>query len=151
MRLHAEYAAELARQLVFEVFRDETYTRGLNVTTTIRRDDQDSAYAALRRQVLEYDRKYGYRGPEAFIDLTSDPATRDQRIEDALVEAIDSPNLFPAVVLEASPTLVRVAPQGGAADRYQGRRTEIRRAITVRQGPTESKDRSWRGRARRTQ
>ncbi len=112
VRLHAEYAAELARQLVFEVFRDETYTRGLNVTTTIRRDDQDSAYAALRRQVLEYDRKYGYRGPEAFIDLTSDPATRDQRIEDALVEAIESPNLFPAVVLEASPTLVRVAPQG---------------------------------------
>ncbi|MGH6643874.1 MAG: penicillin-binding transpeptidase domain-containing protein, partial [Bradyrhizobium sp.] len=29
------------------------------------------------------------------------------------VEAMDSPNLFPAVVLEASPTLVRVALQGG--------------------------------------
>jgi len=38
---------------------------------------------------------------------------RDQRIEDALVEAIDSPNLIPAVVLEASPQLVRLALQGG--------------------------------------
>ena len=112
-RLHAEFASELARQLVFDVFRDETYTRGLNVYTTLRKDDQDAAYAAVRRQVLEYDRKYGYRGPEAFIDLLGDNGTREQRIEDALVEAMDSPNLYPAVVLEASPTLVRVALQGG--------------------------------------
>jgi penicillin-binding protein 1A len=112
-RLHAEYAAELARQLVFEVFRDETYTRGLNVLTTIRREDQEVAYTALRRAVMDYDRKYGYRGPEAFIDLAAEPGTRDQRIEDALVEAIESPNMVPAVVLEASPALVRLALQGG--------------------------------------
>ena len=113
VRLHAEFAAELARQLVFEVFRDETYTRGLNVVTTIRREDQEVAYLALRKAVMDYDRKYGYRGPEAFIDIAGDPPMRDQRIEDALVEAIDSPNLIPAVVLEASPQLVRLALQGG--------------------------------------
>jgi penicillin-binding protein 1A len=113
VRLHADFAAELARQLVYEVFRDETYTRGINVTTTISREDQEVAYAVLRKQVLDYDRKYGYRGPEAFIDLVSDPASRDQRIEDALVEAIESQNLIPAVVLEAAPTLVRVIVQGG--------------------------------------
>jgi penicillin-binding protein 1A len=113
VRLHAEFAAELARQLVFEVFRDETYTRGLNVVTTIRREDQEVAYIALRKAVMDYDRKYGYRGPEAFIDIAGDPPMRDQRIEDALVEAIDSPNLIPAVVLEASPQLVRLALQGG--------------------------------------
>ncbi len=113
VRLHAEFAAELARQLVFEVFRDETYTRGLNVVTTIRRADQEVAYIALRKAVMDYDRKYGYRGPEAFIDIAGDPPMRDQRIEDALVEAIDSPNLIPSVVLEASPQLVRLALQGG--------------------------------------
>ncbi len=113
VRMHAEFAAELARQLVFEVFRDETYTRGLNVVTTIRREDQEVAYIALRKAVMDYDRKYGYRGPEAFIDIAGDPPMRDQRIEDALVEAIDSPNLIPAVVLEASPQLVRLALQGG--------------------------------------
>ena len=114
VRLHAEYAAELARQLVYEVFRGETYTRGLNVTTTLRKADQEIAYASLRRQVLEYDRKYGYRGPEAFIELGHDPNLREQRIEDALVEAIESPNLLPAVVLETAPGLVRVVVQGGA-------------------------------------
>jgi penicillin-binding protein 1A len=112
-RLHAEFAAELARQLVYEVFREETYTRGLNVTTTLRREDQEVAYNALRKAVLDYDRKYGYRGPEAFIDLAVDPATRDQRIEDAIVEAIDSPNMVPAVVLEAAPQQVTVVLQGG--------------------------------------
>jgi penicillin-binding protein 1A len=114
VRLHAEYAAELARQLVYEVFRDETYTRGLNVFTTLRKDDQEVAYASLRKQVLDYDRKYGYRGPEAFIELHVDPVVREQRIEDALIEAIDSPNLVPAVVLDASPALVRAAVQGGS-------------------------------------
>ena len=120
MRLHAEYAAELARLLVYDVFRDETYTRGLNVTTTLRREDQEVAYGALRKAVLDYDRKYGYRGPEAFIDMVADPATRDQRIEDALVEAIDSPNMLPAVVLEATPQLVRLAVQGAQTVEIKG-------------------------------
>jgi penicillin-binding protein 1A len=120
LRVHAEYAAELARQLVFEVFHNETYTRGLNVTTTLRKDDQEVAYAALRRQVLDYDRKYGYRGPEAFIELGDDPNIREQRIEDALVEAIESPNLLPAVVLEVAQGSVRVVVQGGATLEIKG-------------------------------
>ncbi|MDH4115041.1 MAG: penicillin-binding transpeptidase domain-containing protein, partial [Burkholderiaceae bacterium] len=101
-------------QLVFDVFREETYTRGLNVTTTLRKDEQEVGYAALRRQILEYDRRYGYRGPEAFIELGDDPSVREQRIEDALVEAIESPNLLPAVVLEVAPGRVRVAAEGGS-------------------------------------
>ncbi|MGB3428329.1 MAG: penicillin-binding protein 1A [Burkholderiaceae bacterium] len=120
LRIHAEYAAELARQLVFEVFHNETYTRGLNVTTTLRKDDQEVAYAALRKQVLDYDRKYGYRGPEAFIELGDDPGIREQRIEDALIEAIESPNLLPAVVLEVAQGSVRVVVQGGGSLEIKG-------------------------------
>lgn len=118
-RLHAEFAAELARQLVFDVFRDETYTRGLNVYTTLQKADQETAYESVRAQILAYDRKYGYRGPEAFVDI-ADPASRDQRIEDALVEAIDSPNLVPGVVLEASPAAVKVALGGGEVAELKG-------------------------------
>ena len=40
---------------------------------------------------------------------------REQRIEDAIVEAIDSPNFFPAVVIEASPKEVKAIIQGGEA------------------------------------
>ncbi|MEG0820960.1 MAG: penicillin-binding protein 1A [Burkholderiaceae bacterium] len=111
-RLHAEFAAELARMLVFDVFRDETYTRGLNVYTTLLKADQETAYNAVRTQILAYDRKYGYRGPESFVDI-ADATTRDQRIEDALVEAIDSPNLIPGVVLEVNAGTVKLALGGG--------------------------------------
>ena len=113
--LHAQFAAEMARQAMFETFREETYTLGLNVHTTLVSGEQLAAYEAVRTQVLAYDRRYGYRGPEAFIELPADAAQRDQRIEDAVVEAIDSPNLFPAVVVEASPQQVRAIMQGGEA------------------------------------
>ncbi|MEG2901601.1 MAG: transglycosylase domain-containing protein, partial [Massilia sp.] len=44
--VHAEYVAEMARQLVYEQFKEDTYTRGLNVFTTITKADQDAAYLA---------------------------------------------------------------------------------------------------------
>jgi penicillin-binding protein 1A len=111
--VHAEFASEMARQAMFEIFREETYTRGLNVVTTLVAKEQQVAWNAVREHVLEYDRRYGYRGPEAFIEIPADTKLRDQRIEDALIEAIDSPNLFPAVVLEAAPKKVVAVLQGG--------------------------------------
>ncbi len=141
LRVHAEFASELARQLVFDVFGSETYTRGLNVTTTLRKDDQEVAYAALRKAVLDYDRKYGYRGPESFIELGNDANVREQRIEDALVEAIESPNLLPAVVLEVDQGSVRVAVAGRCHARHQERRPEVRRAVAVPEGAAEPQDR----------
>ncbi len=110
--LNAQFAAEMARQAMFDVFREETYTRGLNVYTTLVSGEQVAAYEAVRNQVLTYDRRYGYRGPEAFIELPKDPAQREQRIEDAIVEAIDSPNLLPAVVVAASVKEVKAVIQG---------------------------------------
>lgn len=110
---HAEYAAEMARQLMFDTFREETYTRGLNVVTTLIAKEQQAAFTAVREQVLKYDRRHGYRGPEGFIEIPQDSKQRDQRIEDALIEAIDSPNLFPAVVLEAEAKRVVAMMQGG--------------------------------------
>ncbi len=111
--LHAESAAEMARQAMFDVFREEAYTRGLNVYTTLISGEQLAANDAVRNQVLVYDRRYGYRGPEAFIELPADQGQREQRIEDAIVEAIDSLNLYPAVVIEASPKQVKAVMQGG--------------------------------------
>ncbi|MBY0571686.1 MAG: transglycosylase domain-containing protein, partial [Burkholderiaceae bacterium] len=54
--VHAEYVAEMARQLVYEQFKEDTYTRGLNVYTTITKPDQDAAYLSLRRGVMEYEK-----------------------------------------------------------------------------------------------
>ena len=54
--LHAEYVAELVRTLMFDVFQQETYTRGLNVYTTINSEDQNFAYQKIVGQVQSYNR-----------------------------------------------------------------------------------------------
>src|ERR1700744_148413 len=73
--VHAEYVAEMVRQMMYAQYREEAYTRGLNVVTTIDSADQDVAYHALRKGLMDYERRHGYRGPEAFIDL---PTYEDQ-------------------------------------------------------------------------
>ncbi len=70
--LHAEYVAETVRQMVFAQYGAETYTRGLNVTTTLVADEQRAAYRALRQGIMDYERRQIYRGPEKFIDLPID-------------------------------------------------------------------------------
>lgn len=109
----ADHAAELVRQSVYEQFKEETYTRGINVITTLRKVDQDAAYAALRRGVIDYDRRQGYRGPEDYIDLPRGKDDRNDAIDDILAKHPDSGELLAAVVLAASPKQVRAEIRSG--------------------------------------
>jgi len=116
----APYAAELARQLAFELFRENTYVAGLNVYTTILSSDQRVANAAVRAGVIAYDRKYGYRGPEAFVELSTDPAKAEEQIDDALSAAPDVGDFLSAVVLESGPQLVKATRGRGAVVEIRG-------------------------------
>lgn len=111
--VHAEYVAEMARQMVYEQFKEETYTRGLNVFTSITKADQDAAYLALRRGVMDYEKRHGYRGPENFIQIPAAKAEADDAIEIELAEHADSDDIVAAVVLEASPKSVRAVLSSG--------------------------------------
>ncbi|MFC0133503.1 penicillin-binding protein [Massilia eurypsychrophila] len=117
---HAEYVAELARQVVYAQLKEEAYTRGIVVTTTIVKADQDAAYQSMRRNVLAYDQRHGYRGPEAVIDLPADPQQRNDAIDEALQKRRSSDGLLPAVVLAASPRLVRAETVDGATIEITG-------------------------------
>ena len=101
-RVHAEYVAETVRQLMYSQYGDETYTRGLNVYTTLRSTDQTMAYKALRRGIMDYERRQIYRGPEKFIDLPSSPQEAQDAIDDALLDNPDNGDVMSAVVMEAS-------------------------------------------------
>jgi penicillin-binding protein 1A len=96
--VHAEYVAEMVRQLLFDRYPDDVYSRGFRVYTTIRKADQEAAYAAVRKGVLDYDRRHGYRGPEAFVELKD---WDEEALEDALQEYQDSDDLLAAVVLDS--------------------------------------------------
>jgi penicillin-binding protein 1A len=106
-RVHAEYVAETVRQLVHNQYGDETYTRGLNVYTTLRATDQTVAYKALRKGIMDYERRQVYRGPEKFVDLPANPQETEDAIDDALADNPDNGDVMSAVVLEASPKRIR--------------------------------------------
>jgi len=118
--LHAPYVAEMARQLAFDLFRESTYTAGLNVYTTILSEDQRTANEAVKNGVVEYDRKYGYRGPEGFVNLSSDSARAEEQVDAALDDAPDVDDFVAAVVLQADPKTVRVSRGRGPVIEIQG-------------------------------
>ncbi len=102
-RVHAEYVAEMVRQMIYAQYGGEAYTRGLNVYTTLNAADQDTAYKALRRGIMDYERRQIYRGPEKFINLPQNPKELDEAIDDVLLEHPDNGDLMSAVVIEANP------------------------------------------------
>lgn len=65
IELPALYAAELIRSEIIETFGRKAYTLGLEVTATLDSRMQNAAENALIKKLNEYDRRHGYRGPEA--------------------------------------------------------------------------------------
>ncbi|QIL73430.1 penicillin-binding protein 1A [Diaphorobacter sp. HDW4B] len=114
-RVHAEYVAEMVRQMIFAQYGNEAYTRGLNVYTTLNAGDQETAYTALRKGIMDYERRQHYRGPERFVDLPKDSAEAEDMLDDALANHPDNGNVLAAVVLEASAKKVVVARANGEA------------------------------------
>ena len=109
--LHAEFVAETVRQMVYSQYGEETYTRGINVYTTLQSAEQMAAYRALRQGLMDFERRQVYRGPEKFIQLPNDPKLAEDAIDDALEDHPDNGDVMSAVVLQASPTKVVVVRQ----------------------------------------
>ena len=116
----SDFLSEMVRQTVYEKYQDDTYTQGFRVYTTIRQQDQIAAQLAVRKGVLEYDRRHGYRGPEGFVDLRdevdgnrSSKQLSDEQLEEALQDFVGSGDLIPAIVLAASPNSLRAYSKGG--------------------------------------
>lgn len=116
--VRAAFVAEMARQLVFDQYQGEAYTRGLTVYTTILADEQRTAHRAVRSGLMEFDRRQGWRGPEAFVTLPNGRDAFEDAVEDALNERPDSDELLAAVVIEVQDDRVVVR-------RPRGQRIEI--------------------------
>ena len=102
-RIHGEYVAETVRQLVYNQYGEDTYTRGINVHTTLRSTDQNVAYKALRKGIMDYERRQIYRGPERFVDMPTNSLEVEDAVDDALSDNPDNGDVMSAVVLEANP------------------------------------------------
>jgi penicillin-binding protein 1A len=109
--VHAEYFAEMVRQAVYERYKDDAYSRGIRVYTTLSARHQEAAYQAVRRGVQEYDRRHGYKGPEGHAELPG--KLNEEALEEALQDVADSDDLLAAVVVEANPKSVKAYRRGG--------------------------------------
>ena len=112
-QVHAEYVAEMVRQAMFAQYGAETYTRGLDVRTTVVSAQQEAAYKALRRGIMDFERRQVYRGPEKFITLPQDAQELEDAVDDVLDDHPDNGDVQSAVVLEADTKRLRAMRQGG--------------------------------------
>ncbi|HMT79522.1 MAG TPA: penicillin-binding protein 1A [Azonexus sp.] len=111
--VHAEYVAEMARQITAERFPEEVYSRGMMVYTTLNKAEQEAAYASLRKGVMDYDHRHGYRGAESYLDMKDIKSDQDEIIDEALQDIPDTGDLVPALVLSADTKQLKVYRKGG--------------------------------------
>ena len=82
VELDAPYLAEMARAEMVARYGDAAYADGYQVYLRIESRLQTAADAALRAALLAYDRRHGYRGPEARIEIgAQDAAAWDQALQ----------------------------------------------------------------------
>lgn len=111
--VHAEHAAEMARQIAAERFPEDVYSRGMKVYTTLIKAEQEAAYSSLRKGVMDYDRRHGYRGAESYLDMKEIKTDQDEAIDEALQDIPDAGDLIPALVLAADAKQIKAYRKGG--------------------------------------
>ena len=146
IELEAPYIAEMVRSEMVDRYGQEAYTRGYQVYTTVDTRLQRYANAALRRGILDYEYRHGYRGPESSLDLpvalvkalpkveppvlnsmkqeqqkpvsiTDLPEALTDPIQDALREIPVVGGLQPAVVLHLEEKAITVFDRSGKLSR----------------------------------
>ncbi len=102
----APYVAEMVRSEMQARYGDAVYTAGYKVFTTIDSRLEAAGTVALRTGLLEYDRRHGYRGAAAKVDMArlATPADLDGQLDDFPVIG----GLRPAVVLKVEARSARI-------------------------------------------
>lgn len=111
--VEAPFVAEMVRQAALERFGPEAYTSGYQIYTSIDADMQAAANSALRHALFEYDRRHGYRGAEARIDLPEGPEIPAPELAEALDNFQPVAGLQPGLVINASEEAADLVLQDG--------------------------------------
>lgn len=115
LELEAPYVAEMVRQDLFARYGEAIYTLGYEVYTTIDSQQQIAANRALRRGLMEYDQRRGYRRAKYRCGLPRKKKVSEVQHE-WLAELKTVPvsgDLLPAVVTQIHDTSAAVLLQNG--------------------------------------
>jgi len=109
----APYVAEMIRQDLYNRYGDTIYSMGYEVYTTIKSDYQLAANLALKRALLEYDQRHGYRKPTIHFKF-SKHKNHEQELEHWLNELKDIPHfghVLPGIVMRVEDSKIHVLLQ----------------------------------------
>lgn len=111
IQVKAPYAAELVRQQLEQMYGEDVYTDGLSVYTTIDSHLENDANIALRDNLIAYDQRHGYRGPE---DNLGTPDLLDmEKWEEELADMPVYNSLEPAAVIDMTSQTVTALRANG--------------------------------------
>ena len=133
----ADHFSEMVRQVMFDRFKEEAYTSGYSVYTTLSVAHQDAAHAAVRKGLVEYDRRRGYRGAESYAELG--PSPNEEDFEDALQDESESDDIYPALVLDVSARAVKVYRKGGETFEISGDGLKFAQKMIGEKAPANQK------------
>jgi penicillin-binding protein 1A len=106
IELSAPYVAEMVRAEMVERYGADAYVSGLDVYTRIEERLQRAAQGALHQALLEYDRRHGYRGPEAQVPLGEEGGVAEWQA--ALADVPVLGGLLPGLVTAVGKTTAQV-------------------------------------------
>lgn len=95
IEVYAPYVAEMVRTYLVAEYGEEIYEQGIRAYTTIKAKHQQAATRALQDALLAYDKRHGYRGAVAKVDLAELPdlAAAELHLKDYPIIGLISPAL----------------------------------------------------------
>jgi len=121
VEVHAEYVAEMARQQVYAQYGEKAYTTGMKVVTTLRANEQQAAWKALRKTLIERELGQPWRGPEDTLELDEQLDDTDPAVSQQLADINDDEVLHAAIVTRASAKKVTAVLASGEVIEVQGK------------------------------
>lgn len=105
----APYIAEMARQEAVAKYGEQAYTSGFKVYTTLRAPLQTAAVNAIRKGILDYDRRHGYRGAEDHLKVEN----AGEGLEKLLKSKPIIGNLIPGIIVDTQESVINVLLSNG--------------------------------------
>jgi penicillin-binding protein 1A len=112
VELHAPFVAEMARARMVQDYGEAAYEKGLRVYTSIDPRLQRAATQSLQGALLDYERRYHWRGAESHGDIVVGDVAAAAALAQ-MQRAVEG--LAAAVVIEASPQKVKLVDSLGKA------------------------------------
>lgn len=113
LEFRADYVTEMIRQeMVKRYGQDDAYTKGFQVYATVLSHDQREAQNALRNNLIDYDRKHGWRGA-AVLWKAKDEAWDEEQIIAHLAELPSSEPFIPAAVMGITKNSAKILLSNG--------------------------------------